>query len=51
MDNSICPVLYSGILANNSENRAIEEAVCLGSKCAWWDPKYKLCFLEMIALR
>ena len=48
----VCPILYAGLLANNltSEVR-LEEAYCLGDHCAWWDPKYKLCYIEMIALR
>lgn len=52
MANLICPVLYAGLLANSAGGEMNwDEARCLGSSCAWWDPKYKLCYIEMIALR
>ncbi len=52
MGNKICPILYAGLLAGGSGSGDVwEEAGCLGSKCAWWDPKYNLCYIEMIALR
>ena len=51
MADLICPILYSGVLANNSEVSILEEAECLGGRCAWWDPNYKLCLVEMSALR
>jgi len=52
MDYFICPIIYAGLLANHPDSDSLkEEARCLGSSCAWWDPRHKLCFIEMMALR
>jgi len=52
MKNNLCPVLLAGVLAFGfNEEEQLQNAQCIGSNCAWWDSKYQLCFVEMIALR
>jgi len=48
----VCPILFAGLIAHENDCDSIMElAKCLGKSCAWWNPKYNLCFIEMIALR
>lgn len=53
MSDKICPIILAGFIANKSfnNNELKNQADCIGGDCAWWDPKYNLCFVEMIALR
>ena len=52
MDERVCPIILAGLLAKESPtNNHKQRAACLGTDCAWWNAKYSLCLVEMIALR
>ncbi len=52
MSNKVCPVLLAGVLKSESNlEKTRQKAKCIGEACAWWDDKYGMCFIEMIAFR
>jgi len=47
-----CPILLAGLMGTENETGEKDKrAKCIGSRCAWWNDKYGMCFIEMIMLR
>jgi hypothetical protein len=44
-----CPILLAGLMGKEIDAREKDEqARCIGSRCAWWNEEYGMCFIEMI---
>ena len=52
MSGKACPVLLAGLMGKGmTQSDMDKEAQCIRERCAWWNDKYGMCYVEMIMLR